>query len=94
MGKRPNLAASLKAAATGERPPTPAQQLERLAEAVTAAPAKERTKRAPSREGRKAVYAWVDPAMHKKLKLLSIERGDSIDALVTEALSMFLANKT
>lgn len=90
MGKRPNLAASLKAAAAGERPPTPAQQLERLAEVVTAAPAKEPTKRAPSREGRKAVYAWVDPAMHKQLKLLSIERGESIDALVTEALTAFL----
>jgi hypothetical protein len=49
-------------------------------------------KRSPSREGRKAVYAWVDPALHKQLKRLSLETGRSIDALVTEGVELLVKN--
>jgi hypothetical protein len=48
------------------------------------------TCRAPSRrcKQRKAIYAWVDPAEHRKLKKLSLETERSIDALVTEAVRL------
>ena len=88
MAKRPNLAASLKAAAGGEAP-SASRQIASLTENAPS-PAISKEGRAPSRSGRKAVYAWVDPAMHKRLKLLSLESGQSIDALVTQAVAAFL----
>jgi hypothetical protein len=45
-------------------------------------------KRSTSRAGRKAIYAWVDPAEHRKLKRLSLETDRSIDALVTEGVHL------
>ena len=45
-------------------------------------------KRSASRVGRKAIYAWVDPAEHRKLKKLSLDTERSIDALVTEAVHL------
>jgi hypothetical protein len=81
MGKRPNLAANVKAAA-GAPPIAPVAQIVQSESA-----AQPETKRS-SRAGRKAVYAWVDPAEHKKLKKLSLETERSIDALVTEAMHL------
>ena len=89
MAKRSNLAASLKAAAGGEAP-SASRQIANLTQTVLPPPAMAKGGRAPSRSGRKAVYAWVDPAMHKRLKLLSLESGQSIDALVTQAVATFL----
>jgi hypothetical protein len=45
-------------------------------------------KRSASRAGRKAIYAWVDPAEHRKLKRLSLDTDRSIDALVTEGVHL------
>jgi hypothetical protein len=82
MGKRPNLAANVKAAAGA--PP-----IEPLAPIVqSAAVGQPEAKRSASRVGRKAIYAWVDPAEHRKLKKLSLETERSIDALVTEAVHL------
>ena len=86
MGKRPNLAANVKAAA-GEPPVLPvARMIE--AEPAEHPPSAEGAKRSASRIGRKAIYAWVDPAEHLKLKRLSLDTGRSIDALVTEAVHL------
>ena len=89
MTKRPNLAANVKAAA-GEPPILPVARLAEpppAAEPVTPPEAK----RSASRVGRKAVYAWIDPAEHRKLKKLSLDTDRSIDALVTEAVHLLFA---
>jgi hypothetical protein len=83
MGKRPNLAANVKAAA-GEPAPLPVIRPEPIPAEQPFAPPE--AKRSASRTGRKAIYAWVDPAEHRKLKKLSLETERSIDALVTEAV--------
>lgn len=84
MTKRPNLAANVKAAAGEPAVPPAAQLIQPLPKPVTPPEAK----RSMSRAGRKAIYAWVDPAEHKKLKQLSLETERSIDALVTEAVHL------
>ncbi len=84
MAKRPNLAANVKAAA-GASPVAPvAQSVQPVAEPA----AQPEGKRSASRAGRKAIYAWVEPAEHRKLKKLSLETERSIDALVTEAVHL------
>lgn len=84
MAKRPSLAANVKAAA-GEPAVLPVMRREPpLAERVTP----QEPKRSASRAGRKAIYAWVDPAEHRKLKKLSLDTERSIDALVTEGLHL------
>lgn len=89
--KRPSLAANVKAAAAEEHadeaPAVKAAPARRML-VPTNATAPTETKRSASREGRKAVYAWVDPAQHMKLKRLSLDTGRSIDALVTEGVSL------
>jgi len=85
MAKRPSLAANVKAAA-GEPALPPVL---RTIEPPPAAPSPPlEAKRSASRAGRKAIYAWVDPAEHRKLKKLSLDTERSIDALVTEAVQL------
>lgn len=84
--KRPSLAATVKAAATTETAAAPVAAHTISNDAVSSATTG--PKRSPSRTGRKAVYAWIDPAEHKRLKRLSLETGRSIDALVTEGISL------
>jgi hypothetical protein len=84
MAKRPSLAANVKAAA-GEPAILPAIRAEPPpVEPVLA----QEPKRSASRAGRKAIYAWVDPAEHRKLKKLSLDTERSIDALVTEGVQL------
>lgn len=80
MAKRPSLAANVKAAA-GEPPILPAAR-------IVQTDAQPDAKRSASRAGRKAIYAWVDPAEHRKLKRLSFDTDRSIDALVTEGVHL------
>ena len=84
MAKRPSLAANVKAAA-GEPVILPVMRTEPPpAERITP----QEPKRSASRAGRKAIYAWVDPAEHRKLKKLSLDTEHSIDALVTEGVQL------
>jgi hypothetical protein len=85
MAKRPSLAANVKAAA-GEPPVLPVMRAEPPPAAEPVPP--QETKRSASRVGRKAIYAWVDPAEHRKLKKLSLDTDRSIDALVTEGVHL------
>jgi len=84
MAKRPSLAANVKAAA-GEPPILPVAQ---MVQAPSPPDAQPEAKRSASRAGRKAIYAWVDPAEHRKLKRLSLDTDRSIDALVTEGVHL------
>ena len=57
----------------------------------TAAPAPAPTpgdaKRAPARQGKKAVAFWVDPAVSVQLRQLGLNTGKSVQDLMTEALA-------
>jgi hypothetical protein len=86
MAKRANLAANVKAAAgTPVALPLPA------AKPQPAPKATPETKRTVSRAGRKAVYAWVDPTEHMKLKRLALDTGLTIEALVTDGVQLVFA---
>ena len=41
----------------------------------------------PSRRGRRAVTIYVDPAAHRQLRLISLDSGQSAQALLTGALN-------
>jgi hypothetical protein len=84
MAKRPSLAANVKAAA-GEPPVLPVAQMVQASPPTDTQP---EAKRSASRAGRKAIYAWVDPAEHRKLKRLSLDTDRSIDALVAEGVHL------
>ena len=82
-GKRPSLAESMRQAATGDAPassPAPA--------AASAEPAP-RTAGffAATRAGKKKVTASLDPAAHKQLKGLAVEKDGTTEALLTEAIN-------
>ena len=85
MAKRPSLAANVKAAA-GEPAELPVMRTQPPPIPEPVAPPE--AKRSTSRTGRKAIYAWVDPAEHHKLKRLSLDTDRSIDALVTEGVHL------
>jgi hypothetical protein len=44
-------------------------------------------KRAPARQGKKAVAFWVDPAASTQLRIASINLGRSVQDIMSEALS-------
>lgn len=94
--KRPSLADNVKAAAaTAEAEPMRQPAAKRAPAHKVPAPGNDagagEAKRGGSREGRKAIYAWVDPAEHLKLKRLSLDTNRSIDSLVTEGVSLLFA---
>lgn len=43
--------------------------------------------RAPSRNGLRAVTCYVKPEAHKQLRMLGLEKGASVQDLMTEALN-------
>jgi hypothetical protein len=86
-GKRPSLAESMQRVARQE-PPAP----------VTPAPARSPPAAKPAesfyaatRAGKKKVTATLDPAMHKQLKRLAVERDTTTEALLIEAITDLFA---
>lgn len=83
-GKRPSLAESMRqavrpdpeAAPSPPAPATPAVPLTRPAAGFYAA----------TRAGKKKVTATLDPAVHKRLKSLAVEREATTEALLAEAI--------
>lgn len=49
------------------------------------------SKRAPSREGKKPVTAYVTKEVHKQLRVLGIELEKSNQEMITEALNDYFA---
>jgi hypothetical protein len=78
MAKRANLAANVKAAAAADGEPP-------LFPELPAVPIKPKQS---SRAGRKAIYAWIEPSEHLKLKRLALDTGRSVEALVTEGVGL------
>lgn len=93
-GKRPSLAESMRQAATGDAPasspaPTPATKPPERSPAAASAEPAPRTAGffAATRAGKKKVTASLDPAAHKQLKGLAVEKDGTTEALLTEAIN-------
>lgn len=104
-GKRPSLAESMRQAAAGDvdvpapapvsSASTPAPTPKR-AEIPSAISTTETAARSPgfyaaTRIGKKKVTATLDPAAHKQLKGLAVEREGTTEALLTEAINDLFA---
>lgn len=49
-----------------------------------------KSKRSPSREGKKVIMGFFSKAKHKKMRLLSIENEKSMETLLEEAVDLYL----
>ena len=88
-GKRPSLAESLQRAARQELPPPVTSASASASESgrprLAVSPAEGFY--AATRAGKKKVTATLDPAMHKQLKGLAVERDTTTEALLVEAIT-------
>jgi hypothetical protein len=83
MSKKASLSSALMQA-TGRAPATKAAVLERPKTAPAAAP----LAASPSREGKKAIAGFFDPAVSRQLKQIGLEKGDlSVQDMLKEALN-------
>lgn len=89
MSKRALLSSAISAAAHGKAAvPKPALMPEATLSPV---PIKEpAASRPPSRTGKKAVYSWVEPNVHRSLRSMNLDTGRSVDELVGEAVRNML----
>jgi len=85
MPKRPSLAESMRKIEPPAVSPTPA--IPELAERPSREAGEGRGYYAATRAGRKKVTAALEPEAHKQLKLLSAERGETVEVLMREAIS-------
>lgn len=85
MSKRPNLAAALHDA--GAKPALSAVHAAAAVSKAEPEPESSTTARAPSRTGLRAVTCYVKPEAHKQLRMLGLEKGSSVQDLMTEALN-------
>ena len=82
MAKQNPLAQALEL--TKAKPPTPAP------EPQSSGPAR-KTGRAAAREGQTLVGGFFAPEVHKQLRVLAAEQGETQQALLAEALNMLFA---
>jgi len=89
MPKRPSLAERMRDVATPDAPPGDEPQA-----ATTSAPTTSDTRVAPAsgfyaatRAGKKKVTASLDPAAHKQLRQLGLDRNMTTEALLIEAIN-------
>ena len=84
-GKRPSLAESMQRVARQELPQPP------VAPPATSQQTERRTGfYAATRAGKKKVTATLDPAVHKQLKSLAVDRDTTTEALLDEAIADLL----
>lgn len=88
MSKKPSLASALQTASDKNSPP------------VSRPPASKRVDKAvsqitpPSRQGKKAITGFFDPAVSRQLKQIALDEDKTIQSLLTEALNdLFLKYK-
>ena len=88
MSKKASLSSALMQASGRAPAATKAAGLEK----PTAAPAPTNGPASPSREGKKAIAGFFDPAVSRQLKQIGLERGDiSVQDMLKEALNDFFA---
>jgi hypothetical protein len=96
-GKRPSLAESMRQAVTGDVPaalpptPEPSDRLSTARTIVESPAARPAGSYAATRIGKKKVTATLNPAAHKRLKGLAVEKDTTTEALLTEAINDLFA---
>lgn len=81
MTKKPNLAAAMhKAVGTEVKEVKPQKEPERVADT-------NKGDTPPSRQGKKAITGFFDPAVSKQLKQIGLEEDKTLQALMAEALN-------
>lgn len=83
-GKRPSLAESMRQAVRPDPEPAPSPPAPASPPVPVARPAAGFY--AATRAGKKKVTATLDPAVHKRLKSLAVEREATTEALLAEAI--------
>jgi hypothetical protein len=88
MPKRPSLAERMREVATPDAPPDDAPQAATLSEPQTSdtRPGPASGFYAATRAGKKKVTASLDPATHKQLRQLGLDRDMTTEALLIEAI--------
>lgn len=81
MAKRPSLTAALQEA-SGK--PKYEPQTETVSEQLPVATA---SSVPPSRQGKKAITGHFDPSVSRQLKQIALDRGTTVQALLTEAMN-------
>ncbi len=66
---------------------------ERISPQIDAVTRPEARKVAPSRVGKKHLLVPIDPAVHKRLKHLAVDREMSIESMVRTAIDRLLASE-
>ena len=84
MKQQPNN--DLKSILEGSQTEVPSPE----AEPAREAPKSTNKYRNPKREGKKALMTFVDKGIHKKLKLLAIEKEKNMEDLFQEAVELLL----
>ena len=92
MAKRPSLAEKMRAVAAPTAPPETPKATGASPIAPEPQPAQKRTVPASgfyaaTRAGKKKVTATLDPAAHKQLKQLGLDRDITTEALLVEAIN-------
>jgi len=89
MAKRPSLAERMREVATPDAPPSDASQATTAnqPESFEKRPARASGFYAATRAGKKKVTASLDPAAHKQLRQLGLDRDMTTEALLIEAIN-------
>ena len=89
MAKRPSLAERMREVATPDAPPSDASPstTTRQSESSEKRAAHASGFYAATRAGKKKVTASLDPAAHKQLRQLGLDRGMTTEALLIEAIN-------
>ena len=89
MAKRPSLAERMREVATPDAPPSDASPsaTPRQSESSEQRPARASGYYAATRAGKKKVTASLDPAAHKQLRQLGLDRDMTTEALLLEAIN-------
>ena len=93
MSKRPSLAESMRAVATGSASVPAIDRSEPMPPppATASVPTGAAKFHAATREGLKKVTTGVEPAKHKRLKRLAVDIDKSVEDLLREAIDDLLA---
>lgn len=86
MSPRPSLASRLAAAAGAPPPPSPplAPPAETMVSTVVASPP------AKARQGKTMIAGYFSPDLARAIKMLAVERGVTVQALIGEGLDAVL----
>jgi hypothetical protein len=95
MTKRPSLASNMKALAEPTAPDPVAlvakAREEREASPTPAQVAAPKAFHAATREGMKRLLTPIEPALHKRLKLLAVQQETTLEAITRAALAEYVA---